>query len=874
MQFIDFIKYPNRKILFENNLSDGNSIIKAFSLSNKMSISNYEIFNINLLCKSILSTKAGCKYINNEEATYLFYSFLSNKKNGGDIYNLIPDSSFSFESAKVCLSTINEIRKGKRKETKNDDIDNLIKDYENYLLSYSYYDDALMLKEAIKISDSNLIKNILKIKDKFVVGIVDSYLKELSYLERLFLDTIVNKLNTSYETLTLFTINKDIKIKSYKTYGFYQEVENVINVINQNKLSVSDIEIVISNDSYINNIKAYFDNYNIPYSFSNGTALQCFDIYGLIDSIIDFYHNHYSISYLFDIYRNIAIKDEYKNIKELKNLHAYDKDILYVINNLDKETKYGKQIIKWNDNQKIFINDLLNLDKSNNVYELYISILKFVKKYCDNKYIELVIDTLNSKIKMFELCASLNIKDDKYDLIRRVLENVKVNNDKSFNSPIVIRKLSHINHLFKKHVFILGLSSSQLKQKEVESPLLSDEDLSNYIDVDNYYVELASKRNIRFNELLDRLITNNSCSNVYLSYSEYDSNEYKSLSPSSFYNKYLIKEEVSLVNSKLSLNTNVVNDNDEKIMNDTSFNKIKDNKYFSPSSLNTLYNCPLNYLYSKYYDEVSLNEYTDTWLGLNESGSLVHKILENYYNKHKDKLFDKSSFEEIFKLTCDEEIIKHPFDNDVQIESELNNIHKVVEQYLSKPIVDSDKGFKVLGCEIKFSNLKVTLNNDDSYIFAGSVDRADYYLDPATKTLKIKIYDYKTGKEKDLSNDGLTQSFIYILAIKEYLKSDEAKSIIGDFDINNVTYEFHYIYLFFNIDNCYTEESSKTNKEANEAKLLEFSLLKNSYSSFIDIYKPKLGKQNSDTRSMCVYCNYKDKCLLKRKYALNMFWDK
>jgi len=862
MQFIDFIKSNNRKILIDNNLSDGNSIIKSFSLSNKISISNYEIFNINLLSKAILSTQPECKYINNEEATYLFYSFLSNKKDGSDIYNLIPDSSFSFESAKVCLSTINEIRKGKRKEgIKNENIDDLINDYEQYLLSNSYYDDVLMLKKCIEIMNGDLIKNILKLKSKYIIGIVDSYLDTLSYLERNFLETLVNKLNTSYETLTLFTENKNLAINSYKTYGFYQEVENVINIINQNKLSVSDVEIIVSDNKYSNTLKAYFDNYKIPYIFTNGVPIKCFDLFGFIDSILDFFINHYSITYLYDIYCSIALKNEYKNINKLEKLHADKNDILFHSNNS----------YEFNDNQKSFIQELLKLNEYSNVYEIYLNLLDLINKYCIKDFVNPLIDILNNKLNIFELCSKVNINDKPFELIRRVFEDVKVQVKPLDRSYISITPLSNVNYLNKKHIFLLGLSSSQMKLKEVESPLLSDEDIRNLIDTENYYVNLPSLNNIRFNDKLDRLIKLNNSNTIYLSYSEYDSSDFKCLSSSTFYNKFTIKEDSPLINDKLHLNMMEITDKvDEKIIDNESFNRIKEEKSITPSSLDELYKCPLKYIYEQHYYNIALNEYDGNWLGYNESGNLAHKILEIYYKKHVNKDYDESSFNEIFNEVSNKFIIEHPFDNLDEINRELKNVKRVVNRYI-KSVKDKNDSYKVLGCEIRFKELDVQLNNKP-YKFRGSVDRADYYLDETSNELHIRIYDYKTGKELSLDNDGLTQSFIYTKAIEDYVKKPEVKDKLGNFDINKIKCEFHYVFLFIDLDKVV--EDINVTKAANEEKLRKFDRLENSYSSFVSVYNPSLKKEPKNPIGIkCVYCNYRDKCLIKRHNSLNTMWE-
>lgn len=860
MKFIDFMTQPSKKVIIDNNLGDITNIIKSFVISNNTSFFNFERFNINQIAKTILYTHYNnFIYIDTESSLALFYAFLSSKRDGQDIYNLIPDSSFNFESAKVCLSTINEIRNAKR-INKNQELDLLINDYESFLLDKNYYDDALIINKAIELInklDVKDIKTIFKLNEDYSIAILDTCFYELTYLERSLLDTLVNKLNVKYEIVSIYDKNDNLSIKAYKTYGFYQEVENIINIIDQNKISLQDVEIIISNPSYTNIIKSYFDNYHIPYVFDYGDKLTCFNVYGFISSIIDFLSNHYSIKYLYDIYRNYSLKNEYKNIKELKNLHA---DI--------NQIKLISQ--SWEDSPKTFINDLLDLPNYSNVSDIYNHLLDLIYKYLKEESYIFVIDTLKSKKRLFDLYDSLNLEDEPLDLIKRTLESITIDSPLTSSTPIVIKKLTKVKYLFKKHVFILGLSSSQLHLKEVESPLLNDEGIKKIVDYKNYYVELASNKNKKYNDKLDRLIKYNSSSNVYLSYSEYDSTEFKVLSPSVFFIKNASNINDPLINESLKLDAFNI-DKDEEIIDSNSFNKCKENLYMSPTRLNTLYNCPLNYIYQKTYDEIDLDEYDNTWLKGNEKGTLVHAILENYYLANLDKKYNKASLDEIFDRLTKEEISKHPFDDVNEINEEISSIRKSINKYIKYTSTHLDS-YKILGCEIEFSKIEIELNGK-KYKFFGTVDRVDYY-NPGTGELYIRIYDYKTGKEKSLDNDGLTQSFIYKYAIDDYLKKNDVKAIVGDFDLNKIKYEFAYIYLNeYNSTKFVSEDEVNKNIQANSYKLSLFNNLKNSVDSFFDVYKPKTIKDSDFADSRCKYCNYVDRCILKKRTSANTVWS-
>jgi len=857
-KFNEFIKDKNKKILISSSLGDLDELIKEMVKEEEIGISNYEKRTILDLARLII-------FYDNHQYTYLdsssldiiFYGFLESKRDHkNDIYNLIPDVSFNFETSKICLKTINEIRKGKKLDKENRDINSLIKEFEDYLIASNYVDEILLINLASnKLSslDKNKIEKMLLLTKEYKFGILKESKAKLSYLELNFLNSLTNKLGINLDELEVYSSNESLKISSFKTYGYYQEILNVISLIDKNKLPLEDVDILVSDSKYDNSLKAYLENYHIPYYFDYGVSIKCFSIYGLLDSICNFFIENYSIKHLYDIYRNKALNDGISNIKNIKDLRSDRNSIL------SKSSKYSPI-------QQQFLTELINIDKDVPISNLYESIINFIHKYTRVDQQQFIKEALDDKKRLFILLDKINIDSNKYKIILNLLDSsyVTIKDDNKL-SHLRIAKLGSTNYLNKKYTFIIGLSAKQLQLNEIESPLLSDNDIKVLIDC-HYYVDLSSERNNRFNKKLDELIKNNKCHSIYLSYSSYDSDEFRNLTPSIFYLKNINNEVNFKNNPKINLNIN--KGEEPYILPNEVFNKLKKDNGFSPTSLNTLYKCSLWYLYSKYFDNVEINEYENNWLKPNESGTFIHKVLEDYYKNHKDlnKDIDEGDFERIFNKVKEDTIINYPFDNKDLIEKYCSHFKKVIYQFIR----DSRCSFKVLSTEYEFDSIPIKFFNDTlTYVFRGKIDRIDYLGDKDSVT-KIRVFDYKSGKYHKLGEDGLTQTFIYINAVKELIKQGKFIDILGNVDLSKVEFEFHYYHFSGKEkDVKFTEEEVMKNKMSNEEELLRFIKLENNIKSFMEVYDPKINNKSLDNEGKCQYCSYKQYCLFKKTISLN-----
>lgn len=176
---------------------------------------------------------------------------------------------------------------------------------------------------------------------------------------------------------------------------------------------------------------------------------------------------------------------------------------------------------------------------------------------------------------------------------------------------------------------------------------------------------------------------------------------------------------------------------------------------FSPTSIGTYVRCPLQY-YFKYIEGIRDNKLNEE-IQVNVVGSIIHKVLENFYHKFNNDTITSKLFELVYD--------KH-FDQCYQDALESNGFHSGLPQtgfnHLTKTVIDNmltnffreEKKFikdgetgsqryemSMIDMEKEMCN---TFNiNGKAITLKGFADR----IDKINST--IRIIDYKTGKVED-----------------------------------------------------------------------------------------------------------------------------
>lgn len=224
--------------------------------------------------------------------------------------------------------------------------------------------------------------------------------------------------------------------------------------------------------------------------------------------------------------------------------------------------------------------------------------------------------------------------------------------------------------------------------------------------------------------------------------------------------------------------------------------EIATGKGFSPSSLNTYKNCPLQFYYEKILNIKATEEVEET-IEASTLGTVIHKALEAFYLPFLGrKLLSKdvkAMLPEVpTKLTL---LFKAELNNDSFVRGKNKLIYTVAEQFLSAflkqeiAFLDSGKSVEIIGLEKDLTS-EITIDDIDFPIkLTGNADRVDVV------NKQIRIIDYKTGKVelKDVQADQIQkiireeqhqkgfQLFMYAYMYKEMYEAHSLEAGIISF---------------------------------------------------------------------------------------------
>ncbi len=207
----------------------------------------------------------------------------------------------------------------------------------------------------------------------------------------------------------------------------------------------------------------------------------------------------------------------------------------------------------------------------------------------------------------------------------------------------------------------------------------------------------------------------------------------------------------------------------------------------SNSALESLLDCPKRYAYERLL-YIPDNEYTEKdfarWLDAASKGSFFHEMAERYVNERLKKAssatIEETVDSKMIGQIAEEEKNKFLKLKPVAIQEladrETEEMIKTVERYfvsLTKELRNSL--WRPVLTEQEFHAAKFNIDsfnkNNYDFVLNGFIDRIDYKIDSETKTVILRIVDYKTGrkdkkeKEKDLGK--LIQYLIYENALME-----------------------------------------------------------------------------------------------------------
>ena len=867
------MKLLEKKVLIGGDLNFVRRYVANLNL-NHQAIVNYEILTPGLLTQKLIDeynliNNKALRLISTKEAAFILDSLISKNDYGLNDLNLSPNSIMKL------LDLINDCRlnevysfKGMYKA----DYDKLVKDYtlkldELELLDYPY---AL-----IKVFNKKIDLCAYLLNDLQLCSL------EKKAIKNCFKEVI----NVSPKRGS-----KNI-VAVYDTYGVYNELLNVIDIIDKNKLALSDCEVIYTNDIYENLARGLFDSLGIKYRLTNVHAKST-NLVSFILDILEYVKADFKYELLEKALKNEALDEVY--LEEFYKTLSFPK---VIVGYGKKRTILLLEDIKYSEakaNIYEFLKELINAFPSKDTID-FDKFITFIKKYCKATNEKLVLIDKIDNLKYI-----LAYTNDKIKVLEEELGSLRYSEADSGEALLV----SSINKSFslRQNLFILGLSQTYLNSYDSENPFI--------VNLEEYKSAFSNDISIHTLECLKRKVTDAldyyldySNSNIYLSYSSFNKIDmrdsaksiylinlakginsiHKNLYDIEFSNIRMPHKELVDVDkvSRALDNGSIVSDEkhlDEELIVEKLVLKEKEDVFkLSPSALTCLMSCPLQYYY-QYMARLSDVSYQQlevyNWLEANEKGTFFHKILEEYANMalkedNYKPYIDEATFNEAFRIAKAEAESRNAERNEYIKYKEIKEIKDTAHDFIIK-MIDKDfknQKYRVLATEFNLSDkYKAIYPKNNRLVFSGFIDRLDGYLE--NRILHLKFVDYKSGKYKNKSDNPYIQHILYPYAISLY----QEKLFNFDYDLIVVD-SFVYSYPFSNEENVYDTFEVR---EGDTYKLvfeyidniiipfLEkrpdlFNIIRKNVDEAVPLLNTKEGKD------YCKFCSYKGVCVKRVK---------
>lgn len=631
------------------------------------------------------------------------------------------------------------------------------------LETYDRYIDAL--DKDNKIDSIGLIRyaidNITK-KD-IEITIINEY--SLMPLEI----ELINSITANIKSISIFDLfgvkENGIHINEYrKCYGSSNEIGTILDdILNNTK---TDECVIACGDypSYSQTLYDYACKYDIDISFGDGLSI----VNSNPGKLLRLYNNWTSTGQFGWLSFNELIYSPYFDLLKLKSLLSIDElgyskffdhvSKLRLTNdssiNQTRIKEYTKAISNDEiiDTNKEYLPSIEVLAK-----ELALPVENFIEKYAlvrnSNEFVNR-FDIASIKSINNEISSIRNIGLEISDDVIETLLNKLVYRESNKPGKIHICSIENGLSSLRNNLYICGLSSTVYPGTPKENPLLLDSDLNDFNNTD-----LTSNGKIKYKQesLLNLIkLATSLNNNIYLSYPGLNISELKNNNASSLLfeiyklesgdNKTLDDFKNNVINvsyfepnlSKSRLIGQAYNKADEIVFkalesNNKDFTCLSLKRY-SPSALNTFFNCKKQFFYQYLLGIKQLDDYNPyEVIPATDQGSLVHSLME-YLSKHK---MSKQEFLNLGKETFDKYMkICVPLINE-KIDSVREEFVEMLENGYQ---MDEDNKREVMFAE---EDIEVT-HLESGVVIHGFPDRVEKLGNG-----KAVIVDFKTERKKN-----------------------------------------------------------------------------------------------------------------------------
>ncbi|MBU5312392.1 PD-(D/E)XK nuclease family protein [Tissierella carlieri] len=666
--------------------------------------------------------------------------------------------------------------------------------------------------------------------------------------------------------------NKNIKF--YEGYGTKEEIGIILEDIKRKIIPLDEVVIAYTNSKYVNLINIELDIHGIPGNFGGGLDIEFSSVYRFINTIFTWAVNYYNVKEIKPIFINDDIKidkfsapEMYEELVECKIVSLkknYDR-VLKLEDDTNIAIERDKNLNKFQAEKRIWLreffrgifeaiprDDYIRFDQCIPKFmSLITRYVKNVNKY-DGAAKQVVLEILD-KIGDINMEVS---RHEYFDIVLSYIKQSKILRSQPQPGSIFITSLKSAGYTGRKNLYLIGLDSTSLSNKAVESPILLDTIRTKISDKISFANDNYEYKKYKVRELLTA-----DFENISIGYSNFDTVNIKVQSPSQIYNEL------------------------KDIMGERKQEKYEEKKRViqgrdmvkSATSLETLAECPRKF-YLKNIMGLSPKEdadiRVDRWLDGKTKGIIVHEVLDSYFNLNEEEQ-TKEKIVELVEKQC--------------IESARDNVCLLQEVYLREKqnlinacgniidIADNDSEWTVLVNELSFGDKRRKNNKIFGVLpkqridimgleldISGSIDRVD--INNIDKNV-FRIVDYKTGsmdnfekrlrfstgrgknKDYDYSKTQKLQYYIYKKTLEKILESKK------DISLRPEVCKFTYIF---------------EGHEKNGIIDLDFSeefinVIENRIKTLLDM--DILEEQSQvifDSEGICRYCDYSPICMVDK----------
>ena len=605
------------------------------------------------------------------------------------------------------------------------------------------------------------------------------------------------------------------KVEFFRGYGAFNEAAFVANDILRKGAGFGQVTVMYSNDAQLPAITAALRGNGIPMRIVSMHPAHEKEYINYVRRILEWAGDKYSEKALERVFdcgvaiahfidedgktRNALAGQRYFNyVLDAKNRWedsvslgwGYSRNRMFIENEkklpATENNDRTEAVIRMHEKMlDIFSENGVEYSESNMVRPLtvYVKLVDFVSKFGpsnEDYYAEIrqlrnlegVIGAENRELPLSKVIA----------FIDEIVLSIATAEAESYGA-VTVKKIGSRELLEREYVYMTGLSLKDMQGNTTESPVLFDEEIVKLVG--DGYKPTVEAGIILKNKNLYRTVGSFGGKCLILGYSSYDTTAFLENNPSAFFRDMLAAEgrEAECIPEFIYGNPG----------GEVIFNKLKGNakelasvKYnTSPSALESLLDCPKNYMYDKIlkipdnsFCEISYQK----WLEPAPRGSFFHEIAEKYVNDRlrvstADRYEETADREYIEKLAAEikERMLEqNPVEVAELADIETAEITEAAVNYFTKVFGEmNESGWRMIIGEQNFDELKFSIedynNKSHQFVLKGYIDRIDYLLDKSEQVVHISVSDYKTGsmvnKQNAMKRGELMQCTLYEDAI-------------------------------------------------------------------------------------------------------------